>query len=149
MPSPEKESRERHSAGELTCFTAEVAKDINLTPARVLDTRDGTGGYSAPLGAGQTIVATVAGTGGVPAMNATVPPSAVVLNVTATDTTGASYLTVWPDGAARPNASDLNWIAGLTVPNLVVVKLGSDGKIQLYNPVGSTNVIIDVVGWYG
>jgi len=125
------------------------SRSVGVTPARVLDTRDGTGGYSAPLGAGQTIVATVAGTGGVPAMNATVPPSAVVLNVTATDTTGASYLTVWPDGAARPNASDLNWIAGLTVPNLVVVKLGSDGKIQLYNPVGSTNVIIDVVGWYG
>ena len=82
-------------------------------------------------------------------MNAAVAPSAVVLNVTVADTTAASYLTVWPDGAAQPNASDLNWAAGLTVPNLVVVKVGPNGKIDLFNPAGSTNVIIDVVGWYG
>jgi len=31
----------------------------------------------------------------------------------------------------------------------VVVKLGPNGKIDLYNAAGSTNVIIDVVGWYG
>ena len=82
-------------------------------------------------------------------MNATVAPSAVVLNVTVTDTTGQSYLTVWPDGANQPTASDLNWVPGLTVPNLVVVKVGSNGKIDLFNPAGSTDVIIDVVGWYG
>jgi hypothetical protein len=46
-------------------------------------------------------------------------------------------------------ASDLNWVNGETVPNLVVVKLGSTGKIDLFNSVGSVNVVIDVVGWYG
>ena len=122
---------------------------VGVTPARILDTRDGTGGFSTPVGPGQTIAATVAGLGGVPAMNATVAPTAVVLNVTVADTTAPSYLTVWPDAAPQPNASDLNWAAGLTVPNLVVVKLGPSGKIDLYNPAGSTNVIIDVVGWYG
>ena len=120
-----------------------------LTPARVLDTRDGTGGFTTPLGQRQTIAATVAGVGGVPAMLNTIHPSAVVLNVTVTDTTAASYLTVWPDGEGQPTASDLNWVVGLTVPNLVVVKLGPNGKIDLYNAAGSTNVIIDVVGWYG
>jgi len=129
---------------------ASGSRFVGVTPARILDTRDGTGGFHAPIGAGGTIAATVAGVGGVPAMTATVAPRAVVLNVTVTDTTAASFLTVWPDGApARPNASDLNWVAGLTVPNLVVVKVGSSGKIDLYNPAGSTNVIIDVVGWYG
>jgi len=122
---------------------------VGVTPARILDTRNGTGGFSSPLLAGQMIAATVAGVGNVPAMNAAVPPSAVVLNVTVTDATAASYLTVWPDGATRPNASDLNWVAGLTVPNLVVVKVGPDGTIDLYNAAGSTDVIIDVVGWYG
>ena len=122
---------------------------VGVTPARILDTRDGTGGFSQPLGAGQTIAATVAGRGGVPGMGDATPPSAVVLNVTVTGTTAASFLTAWPDLAGRPNASDLNWGAGLTVPNLVVVKLGSDGKIGLYNPAGATDVIIDVVGWYG
>jgi len=122
---------------------------VGLTPARILDTRDGTGGVSSPIGAGQTLALMVAGQGGVPAMNAAIAPTAVVLNVTVTGTTAASFLTVWPSDATRPTASDLNWTAGLTVPNLVVVKLGSDGKIKLYNPGGSTNVVIDVVGWDG
>jgi len=128
---------------------ASGSRFVGVTPARILDTRTGTGGFSHPVGPGATIAATVAGVGGVPAMTATVAPSAVVLNVTVTDTTGQSYLTVWPDGANQPTASDLNWVPGLTVPNLVVVKVGPNGKIDLYNPAGSTDVIIDVVGWYG
>jgi len=128
---------------------ANGSRFVGVTPARILDTRDGTGGFSTPLGQGGTIAATVAGVGGVPAMNATVPPSAVVLNITVTDTTAASFLTVWPDDATRPNASDLNWVPGLTVPNLVILKVGTNGKIDLYNPAGSTSVILDVVGWYG
>ena len=82
-------------------------------------------------------------------MNATVPPTAVVLNVTVTNPTAPSYLTVWPDGAAQPLASDLNYVAGLTVPNLVVVKLGANGSIDLFNAAGTTDVVVDVVGWYG
>ena len=69
-------------------------------------------------------------------------------NITITDPTAASYLTAWPDGAIRPTASDLNWIAGATVPNLAVIKLGANGKLNLYNAAGSTDVIIDVTGWY-
>lgn len=122
---------------------------VGVIPARILDTRDGTGGVSTPLGANASIPVTVAGHGGVPAMNAATPPSAVVLNVTVTNPTAGSYLTVWPDGAAKPLASDLNYGPGLTVPNLVVVKLGSNGMIDLYNAFGTTDVIIDVVGWYG
>jgi hypothetical protein len=128
---------------------ASGSRFVGVTPARILDTRNGTGGFTSPLGQGQTIAATVAGVGGVPEINAAVAPAAVVLNVTVTDTTATSYLTVWPDGAGQPNASDLNWGPGLTVPNLVVVKLGATGKVDLFNAAGSTNVIIDVVGWYG
>ena len=128
---------------------ASGSRFVGVTPARIVDTRNGTGGFTSALDQGQTIAVTAAGVGGVPAMNATVAPTAVVLNVTATNTTAASYLTVWPDAASQPNASDLNWVPGLTVPNLVVVKVGPTGKIDLYNPAGSTDVIIDVVGWYG
>jgi hypothetical protein len=72
----------------------------------------------------------------------------VVANVTVTTTTAASYLTAWPDLQSRPTASDLNWVAGQTIPNLVVVTLGADGKADFYNAVGATDLIIDVVGWY-
>ena len=37
----------------------------------------------------------------------------------------------------------------MTVPNLVVVQLGSNGKIDLYNHAGSSDVIVDVMGWFG
>jgi len=117
---------------------------VGITPARLLDTRT-----SSKLGSGASLVLPVAGHGGVPTMGAGVPPTAVVLNVTATNPSSASYLTIWPDGAARPTTSDLNFVSGLTVPNLVVVKLGTSGAIDIFNGAGSTDVIVDVVGWYG
>ena len=117
---------------------------VGLSPTRLLDTRT-----TQVVGPGTTHVLAVAGTGGVPAMGAAVPPAAVVLNITVTDTTAPSYLTLWPDGTTQPLASDLNWVAGETLPNLIVVKLGADGSIDFYNGFGMTDVIVDVVGWYG
>ena len=122
-----------------------------VTPVRILDTRSGIGGYSSKVGTAGTIVLTVAGWGGVPLMTSTspVPPSAVVLNVTVTNPTMASYLTLFPDGAPQPTTSDLNFVAGQTVPNLVVVRLGANGKLDIFNAACCTDVIADVVGWYG
>ena len=121
-----------------------------VTPARILDTRTGTGGFSSPVRAGQTIALTVSGWGGVPLMTSTspLPPIAVVLNVTAVNATTATYLTVFPDGASQPVASDLNVNPGPAVPNLVVVRIGSNGVIDFFNAAGSTDVIADVVGYY-
>jgi hypothetical protein len=117
---------------------------LGVTPARILDTRSTTS-----VGPGAARVLIVAGRGGVPPMSDAVPPAAVVLNVTVTNPTASSFLTVWPDGSTRPNASDLNYRPGLTVPNLVVVGVGASGAIDLYNAAGSADVIVDVVGWYG
>jgi hypothetical protein len=75
------------------------------------------------------------------------PPTAVVANITATNTTAPSFLTAWPDTAGQPGASDLNWTSG-TVPNLAVVQLGPSGKIDIFNAGGCADVIVDVVGWY-
>lgn len=121
-----------------------------VTPARILDTRTGTGGFSAPVGPGQTIAVTVSGWGGVPLMTSTspLPPIAVVLNVTAVNATTTTYLTVFPDGASQPVASDLNVMPGPAVPNLVVVRLGSNGVLDFFNAAGTTDVIADVVGYY-
>jgi len=121
-----------------------------VTPARILDTRTGTGGFSSPVRAGQTIALTVSGWGGVPLMASTspLPPIAVVLNVTAVNATTATYLTVFPDGASQPVASDLNVTPGPAVPNLVVVRIGSNGVVDFFNAAGSTDVIADVVGYY-
>jgi BACON domain-containing protein len=118
-----------------------------LVPARILDTRDGTGGFFAPVGPNQSIAVQVAGQGGVPQMATAAPPSAVVLNVTVTNPTAGSYLTVYPTGVSRPTASNLNFVAHQTVPNLVEVSLGPDGKVNVYNAFGNVDVVFDVQGW--
>ncbi|HVL07096.1 MAG TPA: hypothetical protein VM388_13985 [Acidimicrobiales bacterium] len=117
----------------------------SLSPSRILDTRVGTGGSRAPVGPASTIALTVTGVGGVPAADV----AAVVLNVTATEPSGVSFLTVFPSGTPRPLASNLNFQTGDTVPNLVVAKVGADGKVAIYNNAGSTHVVADVVGWFG
>jgi hypothetical protein len=114
-------------------------------PVRVLDTRNGTGGFSSPVGAGKSIALQVAGQDAVPASGVT----AVVLNLTATGPTANSYVTAYPDGQARPaQGSNLNFTKGETIPNLVIVQVGADGKVDLYNNAGSVNLVADLQGYY-
>ena len=122
--------------------TSNASGDVftGTEPNRIMDTRQG----GSPIGPGQTIHMNVAGQGGVPASGA----HSVVINVTVTNPTAGSYLTLWPTGATQPVASDLNFVSGLTVANLVIVKIGSGGQVDVYNAAGSTHVIVDVVGWH-
>ncbi len=130
--------------GNTDCSAFTTSTYVPLTPSRILDSRSGTGAPKAALGPGRTLGLQVAGNAGVPASGV----SAVVLNVTVTSPTAASYLTVYPSGAARPTTSNLNFVAGWTGANNVTVKLGGDGKVDVYNHAGSTQVIADVVGYY-
>jgi len=114
-----------------------------LTPARIVDTRIGTGGKLGKVGAAASFDVQIAGQGGVPASGV----SAVVLNATATEPTVASYLTLWPMGFTRPSPSNLNYVPGQTVPNLVTVAI-NNGKVSVYNNAGATHVVLDVVGYY-
>ena len=113
------------------------------TPNRVVDTRQPLG-LSGRFQPGQTRQFTVAGAGGVPSTGV----SAVVVNATVTNTTGTSFLTIFPTGEDVPTASNLNWFPGQTRPNLVVVPLDENGSISLYNDRGQTDVVLDVVGWF-
>ncbi|HVS05259.1 MAG TPA: choice-of-anchor D domain-containing protein [Candidatus Dormibacteraeota bacterium] len=116
---------------------------VGVTPNRILDTRSG----AVPLRPGETRSLMVT-SGSVPLMTSPTPPRAVVLNVTVTNPTSPSYLTVFPDGTP-PLSSDLNFVSGQTVPNMVVVKVASDGTIKIFNATGSVDVVVDLVGWYG
>jgi hypothetical protein len=119
-----------------------------LAPSRILDSRDGTGTSAGALGQAGTRTIQVAGRDGIPSMTSTTPPTAVILNVTVTNGTAPSYLSVYPSDAPRPVVSDLNWTPAHTVPNLVVVKLAADGTITIYNAMGSVDVVGDVMGWF-
>ncbi|GAA2145347.1 hypothetical protein GCM10009760_33880 [Kitasatospora kazusensis] len=115
-------------------------------PTRLLDTRAaiGTPGKS-PVASKGTVQVKIAGNGGVPATGV----SAVVLNVTATDATTGGYLTAWPSGVDRPLASNLNWVAGQVVPNTVVVPVGADGTVSLFNGApGTVDLVADLAGYY-
>jgi hypothetical protein len=120
---------------------------VPLPPARILDTRPGAGptGYTGgEPGPGTTLVVPVAGRGGVPNAGA----AAVVVNVTGTEAMAPGFVTVWPGGAGRPTASNLNLEgAGQTRPNLVTVPVGPDGTIQIFTQSG-THLIADVLGYY-
>ena len=119
-----------------------------LTPARVVDSRFGTGGLSRPLAPGQPVTVTLAGAGGVPAMTASAAPTAVISNVTVTNTSGVGYIVVYPSGSALPLASDLNYVRLDSHPNHVVAKLGTDGRVTLYSGWSTSDIIVDVLGWF-
>ena len=131
------------------------------TPARILDTRcavspapaycstENLPSQNADIGAAGpdgSITFDVAGIAGIP-LSAT----AVVANLTAVNPVAGGYLTLYPAGEAQPEISDVNFHAGsVATPNLVVTKLGSDGRITIYNgSPGIVEVVLDVFGWYG
>jgi hypothetical protein len=120
----------------------------SLNPARLLETRPGESTIDGQfLGAGlreagEVTELTVANRGGVPA-----GASTVVLNVTVTGPPAPGFVTVYPCGIATPLASNLNYIAGSTVANAVIVKVGSDDKVCLFNS-SPTHLVVDVNGYF-
>ena len=116
---------------------------VALTPNRLLDTRSAQGGGLSPLG---TESLDVTGAGAVPSASAA---SAVVLNVTVTSPSTGGFITAYADQTTRPNSSNLNFIAGQTVPNLVVVPVGANGKVDFFNgSPGTTQLLVDISGYF-
>ncbi len=114
-----------------------------LAPARLLDTRFGIGGPAGIVPANGSRNLTVGGVGGVPASGV----SSVVLNVTVTRSTGAGFVTVYPTGATKPNASNLNFKTGQTVANMVVAGLGTLNRLTLFTSA-FTHLLADVTGYF-
>jgi hypothetical protein len=119
-------------------------------PTRILDTRFGTGAPVDKVPAKGTVKLQVSGAG--PA-DAPIPGDiiAVVLNVTVTNALGSGFITVYNDGVAVPITSNVNYVPGQTVPNLVIVPVSADGVVDLYNggdAAGSVDLIADVSGYF-
>jgi hypothetical protein len=107
---------------------------VAAQPARALSAGGVTGGGVRSL--------TVGGTAGVP-----LDALAVVLNTTVTNPTSAGFVTVFPCGAERPVASNLNYVKDQTIPNLVIAKLGAGGKVCFYSQQ-DVDLIVDVAGFF-
>ena len=129
------------------------AQFTGVTPARACDTRTGTSGTDGcsnpgKVAAGASLSINITGIDNIPTLGGAHSPVAVVLNVTAANATSGTFVTVYPGLTTRPNASDLNVPSSLPVTNLVVVQVGSNGFINLFNDLGSVDLIVDVMGFY-
>ena len=110
-------------------------------PVRILDSRTGNG-VTGRVSAGRTVELQVGGRGGVP-----LDAAAVVLNTTVVNASAPGYVTVWPCGEPLPDASNLNYAAGQTTPNLVVVKPGVGGKVCFWS-YSAVDLLADVSGYF-
>jgi len=121
-----------------------------LNPTRVVDTRNGSGSQLSNETLGpDSQVNFYAGdepfiSGGLLPTNA----EAVVLNVTVVNPSAPSFLTVWGTGTTQPATSNLNFPAGVTLANRVIVPLGNGGEVSILNWAGSTNVVVDLDGYF-
>ncbi len=118
-------------------------KFVPVTPTRILDTRDGTGGVTAGKvpAAGSVSVSVIGGE---------VPGGAraVALNLTTTLVDGPGYVTAWPAGEAMPPTSNLNVsVGGETATNGAVLAVGAGGRINLftYEPA---HLVADLTGYW-
>jgi hypothetical protein len=129
--------------------TESASTYTGLTPARLLDTRgsptvDGQFQGGGPIGNAAALNLHVLGRGGIPSSGV----GAVVLNITVVSPSTWGWLTVWPTGEPKPTASNLNFVPGDVVPNLVIVKVGTGGNVSIFNSQGATHVLADVAGWF-
>ena len=112
-----------------------------INPLRIVDTRNGTGGVGAPLGASCTLQLDLS-TSIVPAS-----AEAVALSVTAVSDVGG-FFTVYPCATGRPATSNVNARAGVPTPNLVVAMLDDARLVCIFSDQQS-NIVIDLAGWWG
>ncbi|MFC1417917.1 PKD domain-containing protein [Streptacidiphilus cavernicola] len=113
-------------------------------PTRLLDTRAGTGAAKAKVAAHGTVHLQVGGKGTIPA-----GATAAVLNVTVTDAVAPGFITAYDHGDTRPTTSNVNFVKGQTVPNQVIVPIGANGQVDLYNgSSGSVDLIADIAGYF-
>ncbi|MCU1398644.1 MAG: hypothetical protein JWN62_1753 [Acidimicrobiales bacterium] len=108
---------------------------LAINPVRLLDSRP-----TGAVPAGSVTPVQVIGRAGVPAGSI-----AAVFNVTVTGPTGSGFVTVFPCGTTIPTASNLNFVTGQTIANLVVAKIGTDGQVCIFSQQ-ATQLVVDIAG---
>jgi hypothetical protein len=147
-------STETHLVADLSGWYADDFASVpgffyeQLTPARIIDTRDGTGLVDRPAGqlaAGEVLAVTIPGAGGVPE-DADV--RAATMNVTVTDATQAGYITVFPCDQVRPTVSNVNFDpSNPTMANLATSRTSTAGQICFFASA-ATDLVVDIQGYF-
>ena len=118
-----------------------------ITPCRLLDTRDPIGPYGGPaIGANAVRNVVVTGRCGVPA-----GAVSVSLNVTVISAGTNGWFTLYPGpaGTPTPNTATINFSTGKTRGNNAIIRLGSDGSLNVANSSATTQgFVIDLTGYF-
>jgi hypothetical protein len=135
---------EAHVLADISGAVMDGAGFRTVQPSRRIDTRSGLGDVPAAPVEYSILEVPMLGRAGVPENDVT----AVSINLTLTGTIApevGGYATVFPCDADLPDASNLNFTTGATVPNSVISPLSADGSLCVF-VYGSAQVIIDVNG---
>src|SRR5215207_17221 len=113
-----------------------------ITATRLVDSRNGTGGFNGSMAPGETRVLN-------PATSGALPNGAhdLLLNVVATQAAAPGFLTVFPCKLGQPATSSVNYAPGNEATNLITVPLDTDGRLCVYS-FERTDVVIDLLGTF-
>jgi hypothetical protein len=125
-------------------FTSASSIDLLPSLSRVLSTRDGVAAPKAKVKGGTVVELPLAA----PRVPSSFDTSSAILNVTVTNPVGAGFLTVYTCGVPIPDASNLNFTAGQTVANLVIVRPGDSDRVCIFASE-TTDILADLSGWTG
>ncbi len=132
-----------HILADVTAWFPAAADVKAQAPARIMDTRIARPDSAIPgrIAAGETLTLPLHQTPATPLLRS----SGAIINVTVTGPSTSGFMTVFPCGAVRPLASNLNFQAGVDAANLVITSSNADGSICLYSD-SVADVIVDVNG---
>ncbi|MGE0881914.1 MAG: FG-GAP-like repeat-containing protein [Blastocatellales bacterium] len=122
-------------------------------PIRLFDTRAPIPGFPACEYLSQPLVANgeLVKNARITCDSITIPANAaaIVGNATVITPATAGFITLWPDGQARPPVSNLNFTAGQVVPNAFTVGLSitGTGNFRIYS-TSDTDFAVDVTGYF-
>jgi hypothetical protein len=138
-------------------FTAEVRSFISLAePKRLVDTRGGDRFGTTSTSKVSVKRVKIAGATTYDSKATGLPASgigAVALNVTAVegfDDKGYGFVTAYPCDSLTtdvPNASNLNFAGGETIPNAVIAPVSADGYV-CFSVYGNTHLLVDASGYF-
>ncbi len=116
---------------------------IPLTGTRVVDSRDGTGGWIGPIGPGEVRSFD-------PTVQGTVPVgAAALLDVVATNAaTSDGWMTLYPCGGPVPPTSSVNPVPGIDSANVAVSRWARAGSSAPTAPI-QVDLVIDVNASFG
>lgn len=123
---------------DLDGYTPAGSAVTPLTASRIADSRIPTGLPRGPIKGAVTLT-----------LPSSVPAgtSAVLINIAATDASGSGYVTAYPAGTSRPATANVNYAAGFTGADLVLVPVSASKQVTLFVGGAGAQLVVDLDGY--